>query len=536
MHSEAADTDDVRALREMLEAQQAALAERDRRIERLTAQVSELVEQLHNHQRARFGQSSERDRLSPVTNDLFNRLDGAMADPNAEGAQPEENPAAESRAKSASRGAGSVKARARQPLPDDLPRRHFRSDFDAAALEELRARCGGEPEVIGFEVTEVLEYESGYAYVARYEAPKYVVPDDEGERTVVSAQRRCAPIPHSQVGASLLAHTVVSKVADHLPLNRIATQFARDGIEMPRQRLSDYMLYTARILDPLVERMRTLALESPVLHSDDTTIPQREKGRRDTRTARVWTYLGRGREDGALIPFFEYTETRGQDAPLKVLAGYTGYLQADAYTAYRNADRLPNGPSWVACWAHARRGFEKVAKKHRQPGRAHRVLRYIRALYQLERRMAELAESDPEHAAQNRRDRAQRILRRLHALLDGMLHDLPPRSELARAVGYALNHWAALVRYTDDLRLELDNNRAERLLRGVCIGRKNWNFTGSASGGNALAVLLSLVEGCRLNGVNPKAYLVDVLTRIQDHPDRHIDALLPHNWAGEPAA
>jgi len=259
-------------------------------------------------------------------------------------------------------------------------------------------------------------------------------------------------------------------------------------------------------------------------------VPQREPGRRNTRTARIWSYLGRGRADGALIPFFVYTTDRKQAAPLALLSDYGGYLQADAYPGYRNVDRLPTGPIWVACWAHARRGFEKVARKQRHRGRAAIVLKLIRALYQLETRLERDGVTDPGAIAAARAARAVPILNRLRAYLDQLATQLTPKNELGAAVQYALNQWQALVRYTEDGRLEPDNNRCERLQRGICVGRKNWMFTGAKTGGEALATLLTVIEACRLNGINPRDYLIDVLRRIQDHPVNRLHELLPHNW------
>lgn len=513
MHSSATDSSleaENRALRETIAEQQ--------------RQLEQLRDALLNLQRSQFGQRSERGRVSDVVDDLFHPMDQPKIDSN-DSAQ--DAPCAPAKRDSGT----SSKKPARQPLPPDLPRYTERHDFDAAELEALN-----DPQQISVEVTETLEYEPGSLYVARHEFPKYAVTGDDGERTVVTPQRRTAPMPGAQVGATLLTHTAVSKVGDHLPLNRIAKQFERDGITIPRQRLCDYLLGTADILKPLAERMQGEALGSPILHSDDTTVPQREKGRRQTKTARLWAYLGRGRDDGVLIPFFEYTTTREQSSPLALLADYSGYLQADAYAAYRNADRLPSGPSWVACWAHARRGFEKVAHKQRSFGRAHVVMKLIRALYQLESRLERDGVTDPEAIAAARQARALPILERLNRFLHAMLDNLPPRGELARAVQYALNHWGALLRYTEDGRLEPDNNQAERLLRGVCVGRKNWNFTGSERGGHALATLLTLIEGCKLAGVNPRNYLIDVLRRIQDHPVNRLEELLPHNWAAAQTA
>jgi transposase len=294
--------------------------------------------------------------------------------------------------------------------------------------------------------------------------------------------------------------------------------------------LCDYSLGCAALLAPIAERIEADALASAVVHSDDTPVAQRETGQRQTRTGRLWIYLGRERPDGAIAVAFRYTTNRSQEGPLAVLDGYRGYLQADAYSGYLNAERRCDALVWVACWAHARRYFEKVARKQHRYGRVHAVLKLIRALYQHETRLDNAGVCEPSDIAAARQRRSLAILDRLQRLLLRMRASLPPRSDLGVAVRYALNHWQALTRFCDDGRLELDNNRAERALRGVCVGRRNWTFVGSANGGDALATLLTIIETCKHNGVNPRAYLIDVLRRIQDHPVNRLDELVPYRW------
>ncbi|MBK1736249.1 hypothetical protein CKO15_13450 [Halorhodospira abdelmalekii] len=509
------------------------IAQQDQHIAQLDASVNELSEQLQllkdrilETQRKHFGQSSERGCYLQL--DLFHPQE--LPVPEQQDDEVETSTAAPGKRRK------TQPPRGRRPLPPELPRETKRYDYDEETRAQLEAQNGGPLEEIGTEVTETLEYAPGHLYVKRHEVPKYAVRGEDGERTVVSPPRPSPPILGAQVGASLLAHTVVSKFTDHLPLNRISQQLARDGYEIPRQRLCDYSLLSASALAPLAELIRQDALACPVLHSDDTTVPQLEEGRRTTRTARLWLYLGRGRDDDIIPVYYAYTTNRSQEGPLEHLRDYQGYLQADAYAGYRNAERLQVALVWCACWAHARRPFEKIARKHKQRGRVHLVMKLIAAIYQVESRLRQAGIEDPELIRQERQRRTVPILKRLRRLLDRILPSMPPRGEFAKAISYVLNHWPALLRFTEDGRLEPDNNRGERAMRGVCVGRRNWNFTGSEKGGHALAILLTVLESCKQNGVNPRHYLIDVLERIQDHPVNRLHELLPYNWAPQTQA
>lgn len=504
---------------EVIAQQSQQLVQLQSTVNELSEQLQRLKDQVLEAQRKRFGQSSERGRY--LQEDLFHPLEAPIPE------QDEEEAAAQAPTKRRK----TQPPRGRRALPPELPRETMRYDYDDETRARLEAQNGGPLEEIGVEVTETLEYAPGHLYVKRHEVPKYAIRGDQGERTIVSPPRPSPPIPGAQVGASLLAHTVISKFADHLPLNRISQQLARDGYDVPRQRLCDYVLLSASVLAPLADLIRQDALASPVLHSDDTTVPQLEKGRRQTRTCRLWLYLGRGREDGIIPVFYDYTTNRSQEGPLAHLRDYQGYLQADAYAGYLNAERIQAALVWCACWSHARRPFEKIARKHKQRGRVHLIMKLITAIYQVESRLRRQGINDPELIRQERQRRTVPILKRLRRLLDRILPSLPPRGEFAGAIRYTLNHWQALLRFTEDGRLEPDNNRGERALRGVCVSRKNWNFTGSENGGHALAILLTLLETCKQNGVNPRHYLIDVLERIQDHPANRLQELLPYHWA-----
>ncbi|WP_207189709.1 IS66 family transposase, partial [Halorhodospira halophila] len=207
----------------------------------------------------------------------------------------------------------------------------------------------------------------------------------------------------------------------------------------------------------------------------------------------------------------------------------------DAFAGYLNAERQQPGLAWVGCWSHARRHFVEVARQHKELGRVHTVLRLIAALFRLEDRLREQGVTNPEAIRAARQARAVPILARLRGLLERMYTVYPPKSAIGKAVQYCLNHWTGLCRYAEDGRLEPSNNLGERYMRPICVGRANWNFTGSERGGHAMAVLRTIVDTCHANGVNPLTYLRDVLSRIQDHPVNRIDELLPYHWRA-PAA
>ena len=506
------------------------IAEQQRQIRDLQGQLDSLKEQIVASNRARFGQRSERGAY--LQGSLF--ADGqAVLTPADEPSTAEEDKTTQPQQRSGKeRKKPARQGASRGVLPDDLPREPKRHDYTEEQRRELQERYGP-LEPVSVEITETLEYRPGSFYVLRHERPNYAVTDESGERTIISPDKPTAPIPGAQAGVTLIAHTILSKVDDKLPLNRIADQFARDGMKLPRQRLDDYLISAAQVLAPVAGCIHEDALNSPIVHGDDTTLPQREKGRRQTRTGRVWGHAGRGREDGLLPVSFRYTPHRRQETVLETFLGFTGYLQGDAFAGYLSAERREPGLTWVGCWAHARRYFEKVVRNQRRWGRAHEVMKLITALFQLESRLEDLA---PEEIRAERQRRALPILARLHAKLETMATYLAPKSDLGKAVAYTLNHWQGLVRYTEDGRLDITNNYAERLLRGLCVGRKNWNFAGSREGAEAMMVLLTIVETCKQNGVNVRRYLEDVLERIQDYPANRIRELLPYHWSDPQAA
>jgi transposase len=352
---------------------------------------------------------------------------------------------------------------------------------------------------------------------------------------VLTAPRPTPPLAKGLPGAGLLAHVIVSKFVDHLPLHRLERIYERQGLFVPRSTLSDWLAACAQALQPLYEALIAALLQSRALHTDDTPVKVQDPATHQLGTGRLWVYLG----DGA-HPYngFDFTATRQRDGPQHFLETYRGYLHADAFSGYDGL-YLPDPRTAtarvveVACNAHARRKFYEARTSASIA--AYEALAYYRQLYELERAAQRNAFTDGQRL-QMRQDLALPILNRFHAWLEGQRAEVLPKSPLAEAVGYALNNWSALVRYTEAGFLAIDNNVAEREMKRIAIGRKNWLFFGSAQGGRTAAVLLSLTSTCQRLGVEPWAYLQDVLTRLPTLAGASCDHLLPDRWQAARAA
>lgn len=352
---------------------------------------------------------------------------------------------------------------------------------------------------------------------------------------VIAASKPAMPIAKGLPGPGLLAHLIVSKYVDHLPLHRLERIYERQGVFLPRSTLCGWLAACACLLRPLYELMITGALQSRVVHTDDTTVKLQDTVSHQLSTARLWVYLG-----DAAHPYnvFDFTPTRQRDGPQRFLAGYQGYLQADAFSGY-DCLYLPDPRTAtarmveVACNAHARRKFYEARGSAALA--SHQALAYYGQLYELERRARELDFSDAQRL-QMRQDLSVPILEMFHQWLEVQRREVLPKSPLAEAIGYALNNWSALVRYTEAGFLAIDNNVAEREMKRIAIGRKNWLFVGSEQGGQTAAVLASFTSTCHRLGVEPWAYLQDVLTRLPTTPAGQQDELLPDHWQAARAA
>jgi transposase len=344
---------------------------------------------------------------------------------------------------------------------------------------------------------------------------------------VIAAPRPAPPIAKGLPGPGLLAHLIVSKYTDHLPLHRLQRVYERQGVYLHRSTLSDWLGAWADLLRPLYNLMVNLVLQSRALHTDDTTVKLQQLVTHLLSTARLWVYLG-----DAAHPYnvFDFTLNHKRDGPQQFLADYWGYLHADAFSGYDGLYLPDPGTASariieVACNAHARRKFYEA--RGTDALRSHQALAYYRQLYELERGAKDFSDAQ---RLQMRQDLAVPIVGRFHQWLEGQRPQVLPKSPMAEAIGYALNNWAALVRYTEAGFLAIDNNVAEREMKRIAIGRKNWLFVGSPQGGQTAAVLVSFTSTCQRLGIEPWAYLQDVLTRLPTMPAGELVELLPDRW------
>ena len=357
------------------------------------------------------------------------------------------------------------------------------------------------------------------------EAQPFLLPDP-GD-VVIAAPKPAMPIAKGLPGPGLLAHLIVSKYTDHMPLHRLQRAYERQGFFLHRSTLCDWLGACADLLRPLYDLMVGVVLHSRVIHTDDTPVKLQELVTHRLSTARLWAYLG-----DAAHPYnvFDFTVNHKRDGPQRFLASYQGYLQADAFSGYDGL-YLPDPRTAqariieVACNAHARRKFYEA--RGSDALRAHQALAYYRQLYELERAAKDFSD---EQLLRMRQDLAVPILGQFHAWLTAQRPEVLPKSPMGEALGYALNNWAALARYTEAGFLAIDNNVSEREMKRVAIGRKNWLSIGSTRGGQSAAVLSSFTSTCQRLGVEPWAYLQDVLKRLPTTPAGQLGGLLHDRW------
>jgi transposase len=464
------------------------------------------------------------------------------------------------------------KGHGRQQLPKHLPR--DRRVYELSEAERLCQGCGQARVVIGQEVSEQLDYEPASLKVIEHVRLTYACPCWEKQRrastlsapgapttpnteaapfsvaelddpattrlipvppalsTFLTASRPPSPIARGLAGPGLLAHLIVSKFCDHLPLYRCERILARFGVNLSRSTLCDWLAQSAVLLRPLWELLKGRVQQSRVIRTDDTPVRVQARAGAPAHQGRLWVEVGDAGHPGLV---YLYSPNQEGQWPQRFLDGYRGFLQADAYTGY-DALFASGAVVEVGCWAHARRKFFEAQKT--DPENALYALGIIRQLYAVEREATEQAKKQELSRAdfealrlRLRQEKSVALLKSFGEWLDKQAVALLPKSPLAEAVGYARNQWAALQVYTRAGFLEIDNNAAERALRAVAIGRKNYLFFGSDVGGETAAVLYTFTQTCRGLGVEPWRYLRDVLERLPRHPPERLGELLPDEWA-----
>ena len=489
---------------------------RDAEVTLLKLTIQKLKLQLARRNRSLFGSSSER----------FDGDQGSLLEPTPL----DEMAAAQTPAKPVQPAANTEIDRS---LPAHLPRdeqvhrpattaAHHDNDGQACGC----AACGGRLRRIGADVSEQLEYVPSHFKVIRHVRPKLACMKCQ---SIFQADAPSRPIARGLPGPGLMAHVMVSKYCDHLPLYRQSRIYARDGVEIDRSTMAGWVARGDELIDPLLAALGRYVLAAEKVHADDTPVKVLDPGAGKTRTGRLWVYVRDDRPAGNPAPaaaWYRYSPDRKGEHPRDHLKKFRGILQADAYGGWTQL--YDGGVVEAACWAHARRPWwDMYLSTGRAPeSLAAQALRRIKALYEIE---AEIRGQPPDDRREQRRARAVPLLEDMHAWLTGLMGRVSAKSELAQAIGYSLVRWTALTRYVDDGRIEIDNSAAERALRGVALGRNNYLFMGSDAGGERAAAMYSLVETAKLNGLDPQAYLRDVFERIAQHPINCIEELLPWN-------
>jgi len=488
-----------RLVREMADV----VESRDGEIERLQIIIKKL-------QRAQFGRRSERldaDQLALALEELDSDIARIQ----------------ESRPTIATEAAEAPSRR--KPLPDHLPRQDVLLDVDS----EICGCCGGALHAIGESVSEMLDWVPAQLRVVRISRPKYAC------RICSKVVQATAPerlIAGGLATPALLAQVLVSKYCDHTPLYRQSQIFARHGVDLGRSTLAGWVGGASWWLETLHERLCKNVFASNHLFADDTPVPVLDPGRGRTKTGRLWVYAREQRPWNGPEPpaaVYLFAPDRKAERPVAHLERFKGVLHVDGYAGF---ERLTGDGDIVlaACWAHTRRKFYEVAEATGSPVAAE-ALRRIGELYAVEARVRGQSSA---HRLAERRSFSRPIVQGLHAWLEAQLPRVAGRSTLAEAIRYALSRWQGLTRFLHDGRIELDTNPVERAIRPVALGRKNHLFAGSDGGGERWAIICSLIETCKLNGVEPYAYLRDVLTRMVDeHPINRLDELLPWAWKNE---
>ncbi|PLX34196.1 MAG: transposase [Hyphomicrobiales bacterium] len=466
--------------------------------------IADLKHQLAGHNRHRFGGKSESlDQLHLFVENEEIALGADETDtPESEASEPKKKPK-------------------RKPLPDHLERKE-----QVLNPGDNCSKCGGELKTLGEDVTEELEYVPGRFVVNRFVRPRMACSYCEA---VLQTPLPSRPIERGRPGPGLLAHVLVSKFADHLPLYRQSQIYAREGIDLDRSTLADWVGKSTTLLEPLADAIGKHVRQGQALFADDTPVKLLAPGTKRTKTACVWAYVRDERPWNGQAPpgaWYQFTIDRKGQHPVNHLSGYKGWVHADGYSGFNGLFSAEKA-SEVACMAHIRRKFVDV-QQSQGSAIAEEAIKRIAKFYGVEK---EARGRSPSERGAIRQRKAKPVFDDLETWLHAQLPKISGKSPLARAIRYALSRMPKTRPYLDNGFLELDNNTCERAVKPVALGRKNWMFAGSQRGGKAMAVAFTLIETAKLNGVDPQAWLTDVLSRIADHKINKLDELMPWSYA-----
>lgn len=490
--------DDPSRLKELVSALAGGLKFRDILIEKLRHQLA-------GHNRHRFGSSSEtldQLRMSFGEDEAIAEAAAAQSAPCDKNQKPK-------------------RRHSRKPLPD-----HLKRNDTVLTPGEACSQCGGALKTLGEDVTEELEYIPGRFVVNRIIRPRRACTCCEA---IVQAPLPSRPIDKGRPGPGLLAHVLVSKYADHLPLYRQSQIFGRDGVALERSTLADWVGRSTALLEPLAEAIGRHVRAGPALFADDTPVKMQVPGAKKTKTARIWAYVRDEKAWAGPSPpcaWYRFTVDRKGEHPVNHLSAYKGWVHADGYAGFNGLFGHGKADE-MACMAHVRRKFVDVYNA--QGGAiAEQAIKRITALYGVEK---QARGKPPNERAALRRAQAKPLFDDLEKWLAAQVPKISGKTPLAQAIRYALGRLPKARGYLENGFLELDNNTVERAMKPVALGRKNWLFAGSQGGGKAMAIAFTLIETAKLNNVDPQAWLTWVLDRIADHKINRIDELLPWNYA-----
>ena len=479
-------------------------------VKALTLKVEQLQHQLHGHNRHRFGSKAESADQLNLTFQEDEQIAEAAAQPACQSLEEDDKP---------------TRQHSRKPLPDHLDR-HEQVLSPGAEC----GACGGALKTVGEDVTDELEYMPGRFVVNRIVRPRMACSACE---TFAQSPLPSRPIERGRPGPGLLAHVLVSKYADHLPLYRQSQIYAREGIDLDRSTMADWVGRSTALLEPLADRIGRIVRNGQTLFADDTPVKMQAPGLKRTKTARVWTYVRDERPWAGPSPpcaWYQFTIDRKGAHPVGHLSGYKGVVHADGYAGFNGLFGKDKAEE-QACLAHVRRKFVDVFTAQGS-SIAEEAIRRIGELYAVEK---EARGTSPAEREALRQEKATPIFDDLEDWLAAQLPKISGKSPLAKAIRYALGRLPKARPYLSNGHLEADNNAAERAVKPVALGRKNWIFAGSEGGGKAMAIAFTLIETAKLNNVDPQGWLTWVLGKIADHKITRLDELLPWRYAAQAA-